>query len=381
MWALTVQPNGDITMNSGQVVLVRNGTYTGPSNWGSNVAALKTPPTTVYRYEAALGGAGDVSFTNIRNLIASGGTGSGSILYKNFQALKRAVPGIDAINDDDENTYDLDSSTRFGQMLGVLGYKVALAPYNNQSFWVQLKRNLGSICDIVYLQCYEGGAGNDPGQWGNAFGGGFRVMPGINSNDAGSANSKWFNWSINNATTGGFFWPDVAWYPGANWGPNSITTPLGGLFGRSYACQLANLNSGLLLNAATASNGNPATNDPINQWINTNNNQIWTLNPSPNSGSPWFLTYYTNSSQAMSTITGQSGGGLRLYPWFQGTSQEFNLIAVPGWPSFYTVKFADGYALDVKNSGTTAGTAVQEYTPNNSGAQAWQLRFNPQTGY
>ncbi len=78
------------------------------------------------------------------------------------------MPGIDAINDDDEQTYDLHSSTNFANMLGGLGYKFTEVPYTQQSFWVKLKNGLTN-CDYVYLQCYEGGAGNDPGQWNAAL--------------------------------------------------------------------------------------------------------------------------------------------------------------------------------------------------------------------
>jgi hypothetical protein len=227
MWALSVQTNGDITYDSDTVTLAHNGAYVGPSGWGSNVALLKTPTTTVYRFEAVLGGAGDESFANVKTLIASQGTGSDSILYKNFLALKNAVPGIDAINDDDESTYDINSSTSFGQMLNGLGYKFSLAPYENQSFWVKLKSNLGSGCDIVYLQCYSGGAGNNPGTWDAAFGGGFHVTPGIDSNLHASGLSDWSQWALDDQITGGFYWPDVAWAPGANWGPADIINGIG----------------------------------------------------------------------------------------------------------------------------------------------------------
>ncbi|MEI9962645.1 MAG: hypothetical protein WDM76_16470 [Limisphaerales bacterium] len=74
------------------------------------------------------------------------------------------MPGIDAINDDDEQTYHLSSRVSFANMLGVLGYKYTLAPYTAQSFWVNLKNSITN-CDYIYLQCYAGGAGNNPAQW------------------------------------------------------------------------------------------------------------------------------------------------------------------------------------------------------------------------
>ena len=221
LFAITVQGNGDIT--AGGSLVVHDGAYVGDANWGANVAALKTPPTTVTRYEVTLGGWGDKSFDAIQSLNAAQGTGAGSTLYKNFQALKKACPGIDAINDDDEQTYDIGSSTAFGKMLNGLGMKLTQAPYMNQGFWVQLKNNLGAGCDVVYLQCYQGGAGNDPGQWNGAYGNGFRVVAGLESNDHSTA---WWTDSASKLS-GGFYWPDVTWAPNANWGVGEIANGLG----------------------------------------------------------------------------------------------------------------------------------------------------------
>jgi len=223
LFAMTVQANGDIS--AGGSMLVQGGKYVGDANWAANVDALKSPPTSVHRYEVTLGGWGDASYDAIKSLIAAQGTGSGSTLFKNFQALKKAVPGIDAVNDDDEQTYDLASSTAFGKMLNGLGLKLTQAPYMNPGFWVQLKNNLGDGCDVVYLQCYQGGAGNDPGTWDAAYGSGFHVVPGEESND--HAKARWGSWASANQISGGFYWPDVTWAPGANWGVFEITNGLG----------------------------------------------------------------------------------------------------------------------------------------------------------
>jgi hypothetical protein len=202
-FAMHVNPDGTLLIAG---VACTNGVYVGPTNWGSLVATLKAPPTTVTRYEVCIGGYGDTSYADIESLVNSQGAGSGSILYRNFQALKNAVPGIDAINDDDEQTYDLNSSTSFANMLGSLGYKFTMVPYENQSFWVSLK-NAITNCDYIYLQCYEGGAGNDPGQWDDAFGNGTVVIPGQESNTATTSN--WRSWFLETGVQGGFYYPDV----------------------------------------------------------------------------------------------------------------------------------------------------------------------------
>ena len=220
MFAASVQTNGDIT--AGGATLVHNGVYMGDPNWGANVTNLKTPPTSVTRYELCVGGWGDGSWGNMESIVNS--QGAYGTLRTNFLALKTACPGLDAINDDDEGNYDINSSTTIGQMLGSIGLKMTQVPYTNQSFWVQLKNNLGSICDIVYLQCYQGGAGNDPGQWDSAYGGGFHVVPGEETNYA--SQSQFTAWASADGITGGFFWPDWYWCPGTNW-PTQIAAGIG----------------------------------------------------------------------------------------------------------------------------------------------------------
>src|SRR6202453_3875916 len=145
-FAMHVDVDGMLEIGGGPVC--SNGVYIGPSNWGTIVNTLKMPPTTVTRYEVCVGGWLDTSYDNIKSLLQSQGTGASSMLYKNFQALKNAVPGIDAINDDDEKTYDLTSSVSFANLLGGLGFKFTMVPYTQQSFWVNLN-NAVTNCDYI----------------------------------------------------------------------------------------------------------------------------------------------------------------------------------------------------------------------------------------
>src|SRR6202012_6016189 len=134
------------------------------------------------------------------------GTGAGSILYQDFLALKNAT-GVDAIQYDDEQTYDVSSAVAFGRMIAALGMKVTFVPYTAQSFWVSVKSQLGTNVDAIYLQCYDGGAGNDPGSWNNAFSG-FKVYPGLwgNTDTTPSVTSKMRNWQQTLGINGGFMW-------------------------------------------------------------------------------------------------------------------------------------------------------------------------------
>ncbi len=99
------------------------------------MALLKTAPTSITRIEVCIIDASGGSFTNIKNLVASQGTGTNSILYKNISALEAAVPAITAVDFDDEDAYvyvyNNESSKAFALMLGTIGYKVTMCPYTN----------------------------------------------------------------------------------------------------------------------------------------------------------------------------------------------------------------------------------------------------------
>ena len=200
LFVVDVEANGDLNYN-GDHLIVQNGVYIGDANWGARLAGLKVAPTSITRIEVCTGGAGAQSWANIKNLIATNGTGSTSILYKNFLALKNALH-MDAICNDDEVAYDATSAATFNQMITTLGMKNTLCPYNNRTYWQGVFNN--SAIDAIYLQCYDGGAGNDPATW-NGYFGGFKVAPGDWSNDGlATVASKFAAWSP--VINGGFIW-------------------------------------------------------------------------------------------------------------------------------------------------------------------------------
>jgi len=201
LFTLHIYTNGDVYYNN--TAVIQNGVYVGDPAWKSSLASLRP---TINRIELVIGSWGDPSFTNIKNLIAAQGTSPGSILYTNFLALKNAT-GADAIQYDDEQTYDVSSAVAFGKMIAGLGMKVTLCPYTAQSFWTSVRSQLGTNVDAIYLQCYDGGAGNDPGSWNIAFGG-FKVYPGLwgNTDTPPSVTTKMRNWQQPLGITGGFMW-------------------------------------------------------------------------------------------------------------------------------------------------------------------------------
>lgn len=220
LWSFHIEDNGDLVYND--IPVVKNGAYIGDSAWPARLATLKTAPTSVNRIEVSIGAWSVPDFERMAKLVngtAAGcgstlvcGTGSNSILYRNFQALKTAT-GAAAVNFDDESAYDLAPTTQFGQMLSGLGFKITFAPYTNQGFWRSLKDNLGSAVDGIYLQVYDGGAGNNPATWNTAMG--MTVAPGLwsrhgtgcgSGDSPATVQSKMSNWKSTAGIGGGFIW-------------------------------------------------------------------------------------------------------------------------------------------------------------------------------
>jgi len=209
LFNVDVDGSGNLSMD-GQA-LCTNGSYTfGSTNptYIGDVSDLKSGTTSVRRIECCVGGWGNQSYNNIKNLINSQGTGSGTNLYRNFQALKGAIPAIDAINNDDEACYDAGTATSFHVMLGAIGYKSTLAPYMNKSFWSSLATNVNNqrpgTIDRVYIQCYDGGAGNNPSDWhlnNIPLHGGM-----LNFDSTATISSKMTGWKNSNGVVGGFLW-------------------------------------------------------------------------------------------------------------------------------------------------------------------------------
>ncbi|HEY4414803.1 MAG TPA: LamG-like jellyroll fold domain-containing protein [Verrucomicrobiae bacterium] len=207
LFTMSVSTNGDFTYNGG-VLICSNGVYVGPSNWGTLLNQCRTTPTTIKRIEMCIGGWGDVSWTNLKNLIAANGTNSTTVIARNLVALKTAL-GVDAIDSDDESAYDSASAIKFGRMCGAAGLKLTLCPYTNPSYWQAVYNGVGTNCDQIYLQCYDGGGGNDPGSW-NSYFSGLKVIAGYWDSERTSVfYTNMVNWSSAGGD-GGFLWPSCS---------------------------------------------------------------------------------------------------------------------------------------------------------------------------
>lgn len=170
------------TGDAGEAVdapVVSGGVYTGGAALSDKIRSFKTAVSTqVDRVEVSLV-SHDTTFQIIRDLVASEGTGPESTLYRNFAALAAAWD-VDALNNDDEGVYDMTSTVAFAKMLGGLGLQYTIAPYTNSAFWAdavgRINTDQKKLLDRVYLQVYDGGAGNDPASWQKALGG-MKIAP------------------------------------------------------------------------------------------------------------------------------------------------------------------------------------------------------------
>jgi hypothetical protein len=214
VWSVEVNSVGDLNLN-GEFPLTSKGAYIGNQAYPQFPADLATiKKGKVKRVTFSIGSSNYGDWEDIKALVNSQGTGKKSILYKDFAALKAALP-VDAIDFDDENGYDASSTVKFAVMLGKLGYKVAMDPYTNSSYWKsvvsQINAQLPGTVDAIHLQTYAGGAGNSPCS-GWDFGG-VAVYPGLSDQPSAppyltpaAAKAKLQGWHSQCGITGAWLW-------------------------------------------------------------------------------------------------------------------------------------------------------------------------------
>jgi hypothetical protein len=164
----------------------------------------------VKRITFSIGSSNFGDWQDITNLVKTQGTGPGSILYKDFQALKAAIPALDAIDFDDENSFNSSTTIAFAVMLGRLGYHVMPDAFDDSSYWTSVVSQINSqfpgTVDGVHLQAYAGGSGNNPCMGWNF--GTVPVFPGLwDLNDTPSqVQSTMISWHSQCGIVGGFMW-------------------------------------------------------------------------------------------------------------------------------------------------------------------------------
>lgn len=235
IFRIGVLENGDLvyysTGDAGEAVdapVITAGEYVGGSALADKIKSFKTGETLVTRVEVSLV-SHDATFVNIQNLINSNGTGADTPLYQNFEALRTAWD-LDAFNNDDESVYDVASTVTFGKLLGEIGYQYSIAPYTNTGFWTSVVDQLPGLLDRVYLQVYDGGAGNDPGAWQDALG--LNVTPLVwvtndakpsQGNTPEQAQAKFASWNTQYSVDGGMLTGTFVKSHSTNDAPKEVT--------------------------------------------------------------------------------------------------------------------------------------------------------------
>jgi hypothetical protein len=210
VWSVEVSSTGDLNFN-GEFPLTSGGVYVGNQyypDFPADMAQLKQG--TVKRVTFSIGSSNYGDWEDITALVNSQGTGPTSILYQDFAALKAAIPALDAIDFDDENSFNSPTTISFGVMLGQLGYHVMPDAFDDSSYWTnvvsQINSQLPGTADGVHLQAYAGGAGNNPCEGWNF--GTVPVFPGLWDQDDTPAQvqSIMTGWHSQCGILGGFMW-------------------------------------------------------------------------------------------------------------------------------------------------------------------------------
>jgi hypothetical protein len=214
VWSVEVGSTGDLNLN-GEFPLTSAGAYIGNKthpDFRGDLAKIKRG--TVKRVTLSIGSSNYGDWEDIKALVDAQGTGPHSILYKDFAALKAALP-LDAIDFDDENGYDAPSTVKFAVMLGKLHYKVTMDPFTNADYWTsvvaQINDARAGTVDGIHLQTYAGGAGNSPCSGWNF--GRVRVFPGVSDQSSAppyltpsQTKAAMQGWHRQCGITGGWLW-------------------------------------------------------------------------------------------------------------------------------------------------------------------------------
>jgi hypothetical protein len=238
------QKTGDLVFNNPNdpndpgLILISDGALVGPPTWLKQLQQLFSANSgkgSVTQMGCSVGGGGCEDYQTIwGNFIVNGSIGSDTALFQNFVTLKKVCPFIEFIDFDCEefdSSYYSDFSwtetvIAFGNMLKKIGFSMTLCPYIFQTDWMDILKSLyvSSAPTVVWmnLQCYDGGGGNDPGDWANAVNGtnlgidgASFTVPGLwccntakpyDGSTPPAVESQFATWKQTTALQGGFMW-------------------------------------------------------------------------------------------------------------------------------------------------------------------------------
>lgn len=178
LWAFHVHANGDIIFNNELLITFDSASgeskYVGDSAWPAELELLLHPSSGINQLEASIGGYETGDFTNIQTIYDNNQKSfDGTPLQANFNLFRKLFPMVSLIDMDVEDNYDQASFVAFNQMLIAIGFDITFCPYDfgQIDFWTNSLQALESSGAVKWwnLQCYAGGAGNDPDQWATAI--------------------------------------------------------------------------------------------------------------------------------------------------------------------------------------------------------------------
>ncbi len=178
-----VNAAGDIYFND--TPIIKGGAYIGDQTWPDALGQLLAPgQSTITTLLASIGGGGVTDFAAIQTIYQNNkGTFAGTALEANFQTFAATFPMIRLIDMDVEDAYDQPSFVAFCQMLFRIRFGITFCPYEEMEFWTgslsALNASNRGAVKGWNLQCYDGGAGNNPSEWAQAI---ETAIPGFNTN-------------------------------------------------------------------------------------------------------------------------------------------------------------------------------------------------------
>lgn len=220
LWTLHVDPDGSLIYNN--TPIVQNGDFANTFNYLPALLTKLASTGSVKEVLFSIGSWGVDDFENIQALLK---TQQGTrALRRNFSALAAALP-LSGFDFDDESLYDPATTAQLTEMLCAGNtMMITYCPYTNQQAWnsalqqtytwdQQQNPPLGQSVAQWHLQCYAGGAGNDPLTWAKnlpanagihnapAF-----ILPGFDSSQSPSSIQSTFAKYKGTGITGGFIW-------------------------------------------------------------------------------------------------------------------------------------------------------------------------------
>lgn len=249
LWTIHVDADGALVYND-TVIVSADGIFSNTFNYLPPLLTQLTSTGSVQQVLFCIGSGGVNDFHHIQTLLS---TQQGKVtLVRNFSALAAALP-IDGYDFDDEDLFDADVDAQLTEILCSNNRMiVTYCPYTLQSVWSsaveqvyawdqQQNPPLGQSVRWWNLQCYSGGAFNNPLDWAKALPGNAGIsdpnayiVPGYDASvQDPSSIQKTFQQFSGTGINGGFIWNSSAIFDGSYTPRDYAQAILNGLAGVS----------------------------------------------------------------------------------------------------------------------------------------------------